>query len=107
MRQAQADVVRFDVVDTAVRHSGVGETAHGELAPSTVGVVRGIVSGIFRAAMRDKVIAHNPCDGSRLPNTTKSRVEPLARKLCLRWPMLCLTLSSAGDLGCRFGDAGG
>ena len=39
----------------------------GQLAPSTVGVVHGIVSGIFRAAMRDRVIAHNPCDGTKLP----------------------------------------
>jgi Phage integrase, N-terminal SAM-like domain len=44
-----------------------------DLAPSTVGVVHGIVSGIFRAAMRDRVIAHNPCDGTKLPKTTKPR----------------------------------
>jgi Phage integrase central domain len=60
----------------------------GERAPSTVGVVHGIVSGIFRAAMRDGVIAHNPCDGRKLPKTTKSRIEPLATELCSRWPML-------------------
>jgi integrase len=48
-----------------------------DLAPSTVSVVHGIVSGIFRAATRDRVIAHNPCDGTKLPKTTKPRVEPL------------------------------
>jgi integrase len=48
-----------------------------QLAPSTVGVVHGIVSGIFRAAMHDRVIVHNPCDGTKLPKVTKSRVEPL------------------------------
>ena len=47
------------------------------LAPSTVGVVHGIVSGIFRSAVRDRVVAHNPCDGTKLPKVTKSRVEPL------------------------------
>jgi integrase len=54
-----------------------------QLAPSTVGVVHGIVSGIFRAAVRDRVIAHNPCDGTRLPKVTKSRVEPLATETVL------------------------
>jgi integrase len=47
------------------------------LAPSTVGVVHGVVSGIFRAAVRDRLIVANPCDGTRLPKTTPSRVEPL------------------------------
>jgi integrase len=35
------------------------------------------VSGIFRAAVRDRLIVANPCDGTRLPKTTPSRVEPL------------------------------
>jgi integrase len=48
-----------------------------QLEPSTVGVVHGVVSGIFRAAMRDRVIVHNPCDGTKLPKVTRSRVEPL------------------------------
>jgi integrase len=47
------------------------------LQPSTVGVVHGVVSGIFRAAVRDRVLVHNPCDGTKLPKVTKSRVEPL------------------------------
>jgi integrase len=55
----------------------------GQLEPSTVGVVHGVVSGIFRAAMRDRVITHNPCDGTKLPKTTKSRVEPLATDVVL------------------------
>jgi len=47
------------------------------LAPSTVGVVHGVVSGIFRVAVRDRLIVANPCDRTRLPKTTPSRVEPL------------------------------
>ena len=39
----------------------------GQLAPSTVGVVHGIVSGIFRAAIRDRVIAHNPVRRDQAP----------------------------------------
>jgi integrase len=55
----------------------------GELEPSTVGVVHGVVSGIFRSAVRDRVIVHNPCDGTRLPKVTKSRVEPLDTEVVL------------------------
>ena len=54
-----------------------------QLAPSTVGVVHGVVSGIFRAGVRDRVIAHNPCDGTKLPKVTKSRVEPLDTEVAL------------------------
>lgn len=53
------------------------------LEPSTVGVVHGVVSGIFRAAVRDRIIAHNPCEGTKLPKVTKSRVEPLATEIVL------------------------
>lgn len=45
--------------------------------------MHGIVSGIFRAAIRDRVIMHNPCEGTRLPKATKSRVEPLATEIVL------------------------
>lgn len=47
------------------------------LASSTVGIVHGVVSGIFRAAVRDRLITSNPCEGTRLPKVTKARVDPL------------------------------
>ena len=47
------------------------------LAPSTVGTVHGVVAGIFRAAVRDRRITANPCEGTRLPKVAKARVEPL------------------------------
>jgi len=47
------------------------------LAPSTVGVVHGILSGIFRAAVRDRRIIANPCEGTRLPKVERKRVVPL------------------------------
>lgn len=42
-----------------------------------LGIVHGVVSGIFRAAVRDRLIVSNPCEGTRLPKVTKARVEPL------------------------------
>jgi integrase len=71
---------------SSIRPSDIQAWAKGlteELAPSTVGVAHGIVSGIFRAAMRDRVIAHNPCDGTKLPKATKARVDPLATEVVL------------------------
>jgi integrase len=47
------------------------------LAASTVGTVHGVVAGIFRAAMRDRKITANPCEGTRLPKVARPRVEPL------------------------------
>jgi integrase len=47
-----------------------------ELAPATVGVLHGIVFGIFKDAVRDRCIASNPCDGTKLPKAEPKRVVP-------------------------------
>jgi len=44
--------------------------------PATIGVAHSIVSSVFRAAIRDRRIVANPCDGSRLPKTETVRVVP-------------------------------
>jgi integrase len=65
---------------SSVRPSDVQAWAAGlaaTLAPRTVGTLHGIVSGIFRAAVRDRLIVSNPCEGTRLPKVSKARVEPL------------------------------
>ena len=46
------------------------------LAPSTVGVVHSIVSSVFKAAVRDRRIVANPCDGTRLPKMDRKQVVP-------------------------------
>lgn len=48
-----------------------------ELAPATVGVVHGIVSTIMKAAIRDRRIVGNPCEGSKLPKVERKRIVPL------------------------------
>lgn len=55
-------------------------SGHGEqkaLAPSTVNVVHGIVSTVFKAAMRDRRIMANPCEGTKLPTVERKKVIPL------------------------------
>ncbi|MFC7497065.1 MULTISPECIES: tyrosine-type recombinase/integrase [unclassified Nocardioides] len=47
------------------------------LAASTVRVVHGIVSSIFLAAIRDRRLVTNPCEGTRLPLRERRLVVPL------------------------------
>ena len=48
-----------------------------ELAPATVGVLHGIVSTVLKAAIRDRLIASNPCDGTKLPKVQRAQIVPL------------------------------
>ncbi|MGH3969064.1 MAG: tyrosine-type recombinase/integrase, partial [Mycobacterium sp.] len=48
-----------------------------ELAPATVGVVHGLVSTVMKAAIKDRRIAANPCDGTKLPKVHRKQVVPL------------------------------
>ncbi|BBX69582.1 tyrosine-type recombinase/integrase [Mycolicibacterium psychrotolerans] len=47
------------------------------LAPATVGVVHGLVSTVMKSAIRDRRIAANPCDGTKLPKVQRAQVVPL------------------------------
>jgi integrase len=75
-----------------------------ELQPRTVGMVHGVVSGIFRAAVRDRRIVANPCDGTRLPKVTPARIEPLATEtvqrmqdaVSPRWRAFIITAAGTG-----------
>jgi integrase len=49
-----------------------------DLAPSTIGVVYSFVAGIFRSAVRDRLVVATPCVDVRLPRPEPKRVEPLA-----------------------------
>jgi integrase len=46
------------------------------LSPATIGVVHSIVSSVFKAAVRDRRIVANPCEGTRLPRTERRQVVP-------------------------------
>ncbi|MFE4971850.1 tyrosine-type recombinase/integrase [Kitasatospora sp. NPDC056651] len=51
-------------------------TTHG-LAASTTRTVFNTVNAVFRAAVRDRMIPHNPCEGAKLPAVPRKRVVPL------------------------------
>lgn len=47
------------------------------LAPATVGVAHGIVSTVMKSAVRDRRVASNPCDGTKLPKVVRKQIVPL------------------------------
>jgi integrase len=49
-----------------------------DLAPSTVAVIHSWVSGVFKAAVADHLIASSPCAGTKLPTIERPKVVPLA-----------------------------
>jgi integrase len=59
-----------------VRWLGTDGQGRKALAPSTIGVVHGLVSSVMKSAVRDRRLVANPCDGTKLPEVPKSRVVP-------------------------------
>lgn len=59
-----------------VKRLGVDTADRKKLAPSTIGVAHSIVSSVFKAAVRDRKIVHNPCEGTSLPATPRAKVVP-------------------------------
>lgn len=51
-------------------------TTH-KLAASTSRTVFNTVNAVFRAAVRDRMIPHNPCAGTKLPAVPRKRIVPL------------------------------
>lgn len=47
------------------------------LAPSTAGVAHRILSGILKSAVADRRIVSNPCAGTKVPEVTKPKVQPI------------------------------
>jgi integrase len=63
----------------AVRHSEVQALVRAlseTLAPGTVDNIAAAVSGVFRAAVRDRAVAANPCEGVTLPRRPRPEVVP-------------------------------
>ncbi|MFF5333068.1 tyrosine-type recombinase/integrase [Streptomyces sp. NPDC013181] len=52
-------------------------TTH-KLAASTSRTVFNTVNAVFRAAVRDRMIPHNPCTDAKLPSVPRKKVVPLA-----------------------------
>lgn len=66
-------------VQAWVKRLSAGDPGAGRkpLAPATVGVVHGLVSSVMKAAVRDRRLFANPCEGTRLPSAERREVVPL------------------------------
>lgn len=66
--EVQAWVKRLAVDDPVAKRKA--------LAPSTIGVVHGLVSSVMKAAVKDRRVPANPCEGTRLPKLERRKVVP-------------------------------
>ncbi len=46
------------------------------IAASTISTIHGVLSGIFRCAIRDRRVALNPCEATRLPKPKRTLIMP-------------------------------
>ena len=70
--------IRPSEVQSWVRRLSTWSDDRAALAPSTVGVVHGLVAAVFEAAIRYRLLSASPCEGVKLPKTEPRRVEPLS-----------------------------
>ncbi len=63
-------------VQAWVKGLSIGGASRKPLAPATVAVVHSIVSSVFKAAVRDRRIPANPCEGTKLPKRERARAVP-------------------------------
>lgn len=64
-----------DLPVSVVRPSAVQSWASGlPLAPASAKVALGYLSSVFRAAVRDRLVTANPCDGVSVPSTRRREV---------------------------------
>ncbi len=82
------------------------------LSPATVHVIHGVVSGIFKAAVRDRRVAANPCETTKLPRRERAQVVPMTMQQLAALadampPHLRALVLFAGATGLRQGEAFG
>ena len=63
-------------VQVWVRRLSDGGVGRKPLAPATVAGLHSVVSSIMKAAVRDRRIPSNPCEGTRLPKKERRQVVP-------------------------------
>jgi integrase len=59
---------------------GLVKSLSTDLAPATVAVVHSWVSGVFKAAVADRMIAASPCSSTKLPEIERPKVVPIPKE---------------------------
>lgn len=102
--------IRPSEVQAWVAKLSHGQSGHRALAPATVAVIHSLVASVMKAAVRDRLLASNPCEGVKLPKRESKRVVPLATDQVERiaetmpTPLRALVVLAAGT-GLRQGEA--
>lgn len=71
------DRIRPSTIQALMKRLADGGEGQRALAPSTIQLVKVIVTAVFAAAVRDRRIPKTPCEGIKIPKVTKTRVRPL------------------------------
>lgn len=69
--------IRPSEVQAWVTRLAQGDAERRPLAPATIAVVHSLVASVMKAAVRDRLVASNPCEGVKLPKRESKRVVPL------------------------------
>ena len=85
------------------------------LSPATVGECRRLMSGVMRSAVRNRLIAYNPCEDIRVPKRRKQdHDEQVIERVTFRSKLLPAVpdryrglVAVAGGAGLRWGEAAG
>lgn len=85
------------------------------LAPATIGECRRLMNGVMRSAVRNRLIAYNPCDDIRVPKRRKQdHDEQVIERAIFRSKLLPAVpdryrglVAVAGGAGLRWGEAAG
>jgi integrase len=82
------------------------------LSPATVELTARTLASLYRAALRDRLVVSNPCDGLRLPEKVRQRVAPpqveVVRALAVAMPArLRAAVTLGAGAGLRQGEAFG
>lgn len=96
-------------ITPAMVQTWVSQAAESGLAPRTVAKYHTMLHGIFKTAVRDRVLARNPCEATRLPKVVKptrrilspAEFDTLLAHVPDRWTPLVLT---AIETGMRWGE---
>jgi integrase len=68
----------MSAITPSVVQGWVNQAVQNKLSPRSIRKYHTLLHSLFKAAVRDRVIAYNPCEASSLPKVIKSRREPIS-----------------------------
>ena len=99
----------MSAITPSVVQGWVNQAVQHELSPRSIRKCHTLLHSLFKAAVRDRVIAYNPCEAITLPKVIKTRREPISpeqfEKLLAAIPAQHRALLPVGiETGMRWGE---